>query len=64
MQDITNWQRLINLLEIMKASLTEITEMWSMGKLMEYFKAEEVIGLIRSLHPNTERRALSLKKIF
>ncbi|XP_013101176.2 centromere/kinetochore protein zw10 [Stomoxys calcitrans] len=64
LQKLSNWQRLINLLDILNVTLTEIAEMWSAGKLSEHFKAEEIERLIRSLHPNTERRALALKKIF
>ncbi|XP_075155455.1 centromere/kinetochore protein zw10-like [Haematobia irritans] len=64
LQNLTNWQRLIHLLDLLQASLTEITEMWSVGTISEYFKAEEVIALIRSIHPNTERRSLALNRIF
>uniref|UniRef100_A0A1I8NKN4 Centromere/kinetochore Zw10 n=1 Tax=Musca domestica TaxID=7370 RepID=A0A1I8NKN4_MUSDO len=64
LKTVVSWQRMLLLKETLKASLTEISEMWSIGKYTEYFKADEIIGLIRSLHPDTERRALALKRIY
>lgn len=62
---VVSWNRFKYFLQILKANLIEIDDMWSEGKgpLALYYEAEEIRGLIRALFMNTDRRAAVLAKI-
>ncbi|XP_066594107.1 centromere/kinetochore protein zw10 homolog [Prorops nasuta] len=55
--EITRWNKFLELIKILGATLKEIEYMWTSGTLAQQFSASEVKQLIRALFQNTERRA-------
>lgn len=64
-RSVTKWQRLLELIKILEASLRDIQDRWADGKgpLAHEFTAIQVKQLIRALFQNTERRAALLTTI-
>lgn len=64
-QHVKKWEKFLELIEILGASLKEIEVRWDSGKgpLAREFTASQVKQLIRALFQNTERRSNLLASI-
>ncbi|XP_053680328.1 centromere/kinetochore protein zw10 [Anopheles nili] len=64
-QLVKQWPKLLQLGQILRGSLVEITELWAEGKgpLTMCFSAEEVKHLIRALFQNTKQRQTCIASI-
>ena len=64
-RNVPKWLRFKELINVLNASLLEISDRWAEGKgpLAVEFSPNEMKQLIRALFQNTERRANILSKI-
>ncbi|XP_015119152.1 centromere/kinetochore protein zw10 homolog [Diachasma alloeum] len=64
-RNVSKWQKLLELIKILEASLRDIQDRWADGKgpLAHEFTSTQVKQLIRALFQNTERRAALLATI-
>lgn len=62
---VGKWQKLLELIKMLEASLKDIEDRWADGKgpLAHEFTSTQVKHLIRALFQNTERRAALLSII-
>ena len=65
MRYVKKWNKFLELILILNASLKEIEDRWAGGKgpLALEFSVEEVKKLVRALFQNTDRRAATLSRI-
>ena len=65
MRYVKKWNKFLELILILNASLKEIEDRWAEGKgpLALEFSVEEVKKLVRALFQNTDRRAATLSRI-
>jgi len=64
-QHVRKWEKFLELIKVLGASLKEIELYWENGKgsLAQEFTASQVKQLIRALFQNTERRSNLLASI-
>lgn len=64
-QHVRKWEKFLELIQVLGASLKEIEVRWDNGKgpLAQEFTAPQVKQLIRALFQNTERRSNLLASI-